>query len=81
MEWFQAADATLVALDLDFDTSTPEGRQVATALLTLDGEETDRVSREADAPSEPRFNGHRTVRERPQRLGERGVRERLETKG
>jgi hypothetical protein len=81
VEWFRAADATLVALDLDFDTSTPEGRQVATALLALDGEETDRVSREADAPSEPRINGRRPVRERPQRLGERVMRERLETKG
>jgi hypothetical protein len=81
VEWFRAADATLVALDLDFDTSTPEGRQIATALLALDGEETDRVSREADVPSEPRFNGRRPVRERPQRLGERTARERLETKG
>jgi DNA invertase Pin-like site-specific DNA recombinase len=81
VEWFRAADATLVALDLDFDTSTPEGRQVATALLTLDGEETDRVSREADAPSEPRYNGRRAVRERPKRFGERAARERVETKG
>ena len=35
MAWFRDADATLVALDLDLDTSTPAGRQVASTLIAL----------------------------------------------
>jgi peptidoglycan hydrolase-like protein with peptidoglycan-binding domain len=33
IEWLRDADATLVALDLGFDTATPEGRQAAEALV------------------------------------------------
>jgi hypothetical protein len=33
MSWFREADATLVALDLNLDTSTPHGRQLATAFI------------------------------------------------
>jgi peptidoglycan hydrolase-like protein with peptidoglycan-binding domain len=36
MAWFRDADATLVALDLGLDTSTPAGRQVASTLIVLD---------------------------------------------
>jgi DNA invertase Pin-like site-specific DNA recombinase/peptidoglycan hydrolase-like protein with peptidoglycan-binding domain len=39
MAWFRDADATLVALDLGLDTSTPVGRQVAHTLLVLDNPE------------------------------------------
>jgi hypothetical protein len=35
MAWFREANATLVALDLDLDTSTPAGRQVASTLIAL----------------------------------------------
>ena len=35
MAWFRDANATLVALDLDLDTSTPAGRQVASTLIAL----------------------------------------------
>jgi peptidoglycan hydrolase-like protein with peptidoglycan-binding domain len=35
MEWFAEADATLVGLDLGVDTTTPEGRELAGALITL----------------------------------------------
>jgi Putative peptidoglycan binding domain/Resolvase, N terminal domain/Recombinase len=35
MAWFRDADATLVALDLGLDTSTPAGRQVASTLIAL----------------------------------------------
>jgi DNA invertase Pin-like site-specific DNA recombinase len=35
MGWFRDADATLVALDLGLDTSTPGGRQVANTLMAL----------------------------------------------
>jgi peptidoglycan hydrolase-like protein with peptidoglycan-binding domain/DNA invertase Pin-like site-specific DNA recombinase len=37
VRWFRDADATLIALDLGLDTSTPEGRRLAGALITLNG--------------------------------------------
>jgi resolvase-like protein/putative peptidoglycan binding protein len=37
LAWFQDADATLIALDLALDTSTPHGHQVADTLITLGG--------------------------------------------
>jgi DNA invertase Pin-like site-specific DNA recombinase len=37
VRWFRDADATLIALDLGLDTSTPEGRRLAAALITLNG--------------------------------------------
>jgi Putative peptidoglycan binding domain/Resolvase, N terminal domain/Recombinase len=40
MAWFREADATLVALDLGLDTSTPGGRQVASTLIALGARET-----------------------------------------
>ncbi len=37
VRWFRDADATLIALDLGLDTSTAEGRRLASALITLNG--------------------------------------------
>ena len=37
VEWFRNSEAALIALDLGLDTSTPEGRRVAGALITLNG--------------------------------------------
>ncbi|HEY7621394.1 MAG TPA: recombinase family protein [Solirubrobacteraceae bacterium] len=37
VRWFRDAGATLIALDLGMNTSTPEGRRVASALITLNG--------------------------------------------
>jgi resolvase-like protein len=37
VRWFRDADATLIALDLGMNTSTPEGRRLASALITLNG--------------------------------------------
>jgi resolvase-like protein len=37
VRWFREADATLIALDLGMNTSTPEGRRLASALITLNG--------------------------------------------
>jgi peptidoglycan hydrolase-like protein with peptidoglycan-binding domain/DNA invertase Pin-like site-specific DNA recombinase len=37
VRWFRDADATLIALDLGLDTSTPEGRRLAASLITLNG--------------------------------------------
>jgi hypothetical protein len=37
MQRLDAADAALVAIDLGIDTSTPQGRRVASALITMSG--------------------------------------------
>jgi DNA invertase Pin-like site-specific DNA recombinase len=37
VQWFRDAGASLIALDLGLDTSTPEGGRVASALVTLNG--------------------------------------------
>jgi DNA invertase Pin-like site-specific DNA recombinase len=44
MEWFRDAQAALVALDLDVDTSTSEGQHVAAALCTLGAWERERIA-------------------------------------
>jgi DNA invertase Pin-like site-specific DNA recombinase len=44
MAWFRDADATLIALDLDLDTSTPEGRHVATTLIALSARDHRRIA-------------------------------------
>ena len=45
VRWFRDADATLIALDLGLDTSTPEGRRLAGSLITLNGWAGDWISR------------------------------------
>jgi DNA invertase Pin-like site-specific DNA recombinase len=45
MTWFRDADATLVALDLDIDTSTPEGQHVAATLIALSARDHERIAR------------------------------------
>ena len=45
--WFRDADATLIALDLDLDTSTPQGRQVPSTLFVLDLAEPERSHHQA----------------------------------
>jgi DNA invertase Pin-like site-specific DNA recombinase len=44
MAWFRDAHATLIALDLDIDTSTPEGDHVATTLITLSARDHQRIA-------------------------------------
>ena len=44
MAWFRDADATLIALDLDIDTSTPDGRHVANTLIALSTREHERIA-------------------------------------
>jgi DNA invertase Pin-like site-specific DNA recombinase len=60
--WLGDADATLVALDLGFDTATPGGRQVARTLLTLGSHEAD------DVQAKARANGRPSVRDQPELL-------------
>jgi DNA invertase Pin-like site-specific DNA recombinase len=43
MAWFRNAQAALVALDLDIDTSTPKGHRVASTLITLSDHAHERI--------------------------------------
>jgi DNA invertase Pin-like site-specific DNA recombinase len=45
VRWFVDADATLIALDLGVDTSTPDGRHLATVLSRLGEWERERIVR------------------------------------
>jgi DNA invertase Pin-like site-specific DNA recombinase len=44
MAWFRDANATFIALDLDIDTSTPEGDHVATTLIALSARDHQRIA-------------------------------------
>jgi hypothetical protein len=54
MERLDAADAALVAIDLGLDTSTPHGRRIASALITMNGWGRQRRSRR---PTDHRQDG------------------------
>lgn len=68
--WFRDADATLIALDLGIDTSTPEGVQVAATLIALSRHEHQLIaSRTRRGLAEVRGNrakGRPAVRHRPE---------------
>jgi DNA invertase Pin-like site-specific DNA recombinase len=67
--WFRDADATLVALDLDLDTSTPAGRQVAATLTALGGQGDETASQAGEnGNGHARANGRPAVRDRPELL-------------
>jgi DNA invertase Pin-like site-specific DNA recombinase len=65
--WFRDADATLVALDLDLDTSTPGGHQVAATVIAL-GSLGNEDSRRAVDNGHAESNGRAAVRDRPELL-------------
>jgi DNA invertase Pin-like site-specific DNA recombinase len=73
MAWFRDSQATLIALDLGIDTSTPEGYHVATTLIALSDWEHERIAnRTRSGLAEVRANGHPTgrpaVSDRPELL-------------
>jgi DNA invertase Pin-like site-specific DNA recombinase len=47
LEWLRDAGAALVALDLDLDTATADGRQTASAIIALAGWEGERTTSRA----------------------------------
>jgi DNA invertase Pin-like site-specific DNA recombinase len=49
LEWLDAADATLVALDLNIDTSSPSGMMVATVLVAVAQWERDTIGARTSA--------------------------------
>jgi DNA invertase Pin-like site-specific DNA recombinase len=69
MSWFRDADATLIALDLELDTSTPAGHQVASTLIALGTPAPPRTSDHIqNGGSEARINGRPAVKDRPELL-------------
>jgi len=68
--WFRDTDATLIALDLGLDTSTPGGRQVADTLIAF-GSHEDEDGRHAGDNGHTHTeggNGRPAVRDRPELL-------------
>jgi DNA invertase Pin-like site-specific DNA recombinase len=70
MEWFRDARAGLVALDLDVDTSTPAGQEVAATLITLGDWERERIAKRtrsglAEVRASGRPTGRPAVSDRP----------------
>jgi DNA invertase Pin-like site-specific DNA recombinase/peptidoglycan hydrolase-like protein with peptidoglycan-binding domain len=71
--WFRDARATLVALDLDLDTSTPQGHRVGSALIALSTRQHARITKRtrhdvAGALNGDRANGRPAVRHDPELL-------------
>jgi DNA invertase Pin-like site-specific DNA recombinase len=63
MAWFRDTGATLIALDLDIDTSTAEGRHVAATLIALSAQEHQRIaSGTRRGLAKGRADGHPTGR-------------------
>jgi len=65
MAWFGDADATLVALDLDLDTSTPQGRQVASTLIALGNGERGSAQAAQNGGAEARIHGRPALKDHP----------------
>jgi DNA invertase Pin-like site-specific DNA recombinase len=70
MEWFRSRGAGLIALDLDVDTSTPAGNEVAATLIALGDWERERIARRTRSGlSEVKASGRRvgrpSLRDRP----------------
>jgi DNA invertase Pin-like site-specific DNA recombinase len=69
MAWIRDADATLVALDLDIDTSTPEGQHVASTLIALSAHRQERIVQRTRQRAAHTTNGGRpAVRHDPDLL-------------
>jgi DNA invertase Pin-like site-specific DNA recombinase len=77
MHWFREHNAALIALDLDIDTSTAEGRRIANVLIALGDWEQDRISQRtrsglADAKASGKPVGRPSINDRP------GLREQIQ---
>jgi DNA invertase Pin-like site-specific DNA recombinase len=70
MRWFRDQDAVLIALDLDIDTSTTDGRRIADILIALGQREQERIAERtrtalADARANGRTVGRPSISDRP----------------
>jgi DNA invertase Pin-like site-specific DNA recombinase len=68
MAWFRDVHATLIALDLDIDTSTPEGHHVAATLIALSAREHERLANRTRNGRAGRPTGRPAVSHRPELL-------------
>ena len=71
LAWFRDAHATLIALDVGIDTSTPEGDHVAATLIALGNYEHERIvtrtrSGLAEVRAKRNAHGRPAVRDRPE---------------
>lgn len=66
MAWFRDADATLVALDLDLDTSTPAGRQIASTLIALGNGERGSAQAAQNGGADARIHGRPALKDHPE---------------
>jgi DNA invertase Pin-like site-specific DNA recombinase len=66
MAWFRDADARLVALDLDLDTTSPVGREVARTLMALGNAEQGRVQTARNQGADPPVHGRPALKDRPE---------------
>jgi DNA invertase Pin-like site-specific DNA recombinase len=64
--WFRDADATLVALDLDLDTSTPQGRQIARTLIARGDGERGSAQAAQNGGAEARIHGRPALKNHPE---------------
>ena len=64
--WFGDADATLIALDLDLDTSTPQGRQIASTLIALGNGERGSAQAAQNGGADTRIHGRPALRDHPE---------------
>jgi hypothetical protein len=53
VNWFRDAEAALVGLDLGLDTSTPQGRRMASTLIMVNGWAGERIARRASVSAMP----------------------------
>lgn len=66
VEWFRDAGAALVAVDLDLDTSTAEGRAAAARIITLGGWDQDWIARRTREGLATRSSGRPAVSDQPE---------------
>jgi DNA invertase Pin-like site-specific DNA recombinase len=71
LAWFKDAHATLIALDLDLDTSTPTGQEIANALITLGDRERQHIAQRtrsglAELRAQGRPSGRPAVSDQPE---------------
>jgi DNA invertase Pin-like site-specific DNA recombinase len=71
LAWFRDADATLIALDLDLDTSTPEGQHTAATLIGFNARDRQGIAAGtrrdlAKGRADGRQNGRPAVSDRPE---------------
>ena len=64
--WFGDADAALIALDLDLDTSTPQGRQIASTLIALGNGERRSAQAAQNGGAEARIHRRPALKDHPE---------------